>query len=381
LPDGNPCFGSLFACCNDGEPWKLIEPCCEQWSFGGWIEGGVMTNADGFWNNGPVPFLSTNDFLMNQLWGYAERVADTGGCGWDWGARLDYVFGADGPDTQAFGDQGWDFGWNSGGRNFLHETYGSAIPQLYATVAYNDLSVKVGHFYTPIGYEVVQATGNFFYTHAYTHNYGEPFTHTGILGQYAASEDTTVYGGYVMGWDSGWENLNDAHMGIGGISLSRWEDATLTWLFVGGDNGFPFGNNYMQSIVLNYALSDAWNYVFQTDFGVNSGIPGPTRDAHWYGVNQYLFYNINDCWAFGTRLEWFRDEDGARIGGGVLANRGSYWDMSLGLNYKPNANVIIRPEVRGDVFDASDEAIAARPFSGGTKNEQLMVGCDFIFTF
>jgi hypothetical protein len=373
--------GGLFACCNDGEPWKLIDPCCDQWNIGGWINGGVLTNADGFWNNGAVPFLSTNDFLANQLWGYAERTTDTGGCGWDWGGRLDYVFGADGPDTQAFGDQGWDFGWNSGGRNIIHQTYGSAVPQLYAQVAYNDLMVKAGRFFTLMGYEVVPATGNFFYTHAYTMNYGEPFTHTGILGEYAATDETTVYGGYVMGWDSGFENLNDAHMVLGGVTLSRWEDATLTYAFIGGDNGFPFGNNFMNSLVLNYTINDAWTYVFQTDVGVNSGIPGPTRDAHWYGVNQYLFYTINDCWSAGARVEWFRDEDGARIGGGVLTNRGSYYDVSLGLNYKPNANVIIRPEVRGDWFDASDDTVAARPYSGGAKNEQFMVGCDVIFTF
>ena len=47
---------------------------------------------------------------------------------------------------------------------------------------YNDWKIKLGHFYTPIGYEVVPANGNFFYTHAYTMQYGEPFTHTGVLG-------------------------------------------------------------------------------------------------------------------------------------------------------------------------------------------------------
>ena len=56
------------------------------------------------------------------------------------------------------------------------------MPQAYAEVGYNDLTVKVGHFYTIIGYEVVPAPDNFFYSHAYTMQYGEPFTHTGMLG-------------------------------------------------------------------------------------------------------------------------------------------------------------------------------------------------------
>ena len=77
------------------------------------------------------------------------------------------------------------------------------LPQLYVEAGYGDLSVKAGHFYTIIGYEVVQATGNFFYSHAYTFNFSEPFTHTGVLAQYDASERLTFYGGYSLGIDSG----------------------------------------------------------------------------------------------------------------------------------------------------------------------------------
>ncbi len=380
LPDGNPCFGSLLPCACCREPWKLIPDGC-RWSVGGWVNGGVLTNADGFPNNNPVPFLSSNDFLMNQLWGYAVREADTGGYGFDWGARIDYVFGADGPDTQAFGDGTWDFGWDSGGRNLFHQTYGSAIPQAYVEVAINDLKVKMGRFYTIIGYEVVQATGNFFYTHAYTMNFGEPFTHTGFLGEYALNEDTTVYGGYVLGWDTGWENAIDAHMFMGGISLARWEDATLTWALTAGDNGFvrrgagDQGDLYMQSIVLDWDLNDNWKYIFQTDLAIVGSIPG-SREQHWYGVNQYLFYEINRCWSAGARVEIFRDEDGARVTG----SRGNFWNASVGLNYKPTANIIVRPEVRGDWFDGSNAA-QAPAYSGGTKTEQFMAGFDVIFTF
>ena len=35
-------------------------------------------------------------------------------------------------------------------------------------------------------------------------------------------------------------------------------------------------------------------------------------NAYWYGVDQYLYYTINDCWKAGGRFEWFRDEDGTR---------------------------------------------------------------------
>ncbi len=99
-------------------------------------------------------------------------------CGFDIGGRIDYIYGTDGPDTQAFGidNDHWDNGWDNG------NDYGSAIPQLYMEAGYGDLSVKVGHFYTIIGYEVVQAPDNFFYSHAYTMYNSEPFTHTGVSG-------------------------------------------------------------------------------------------------------------------------------------------------------------------------------------------------------
>ena len=77
------------------------------------------------------------------------------------------------------------------------------MPQIYGEVAYNDVKVKIGHFYTPIGYEVVQATGNFFYSHSYSHTFGEPFTHTGALAAWAPNEKVTWYSGWVDGWDEG----------------------------------------------------------------------------------------------------------------------------------------------------------------------------------
>ena len=79
--------------------------------------------------------------------------------------------------------------------------FGLAMPQIYGEVAYNNMSVKIGHFYTIMGYETVPANGNFFYSHAYTMQYAEPFTHTGALATYDFSDRWTFYGGLVNGWE------------------------------------------------------------------------------------------------------------------------------------------------------------------------------------
>ena len=39
--------------------------------------------------------------------------------------------------------------------------------------------VKFGQYPTPLGDEVIDATGNTFYSHSYIFNYGLPFKHTG----------------------------------------------------------------------------------------------------------------------------------------------------------------------------------------------------------
>ena len=62
---------------------------------------------------------------------------------------------------------------------FDHGIYAWALPQAYAELADCDVSVKLGHFYTPVGYEVVTSPDNFFYSHAFTMYNSEPFTHTG----------------------------------------------------------------------------------------------------------------------------------------------------------------------------------------------------------
>ncbi|MCA9154639.1 MAG: porin [Planctomycetales bacterium] len=348
-------------------------------SVGFWTQIGYHTQGQngaglGYFNEYP------NKIQLQQQWAYIEKAVDNGGCGFDWGFRMDYVYGTDGPNTQAFGSVPghWDTSWDHG----VGDTgYGHAIPQLYAEVAYNDLKVKMGHFFTIVGYEVVPATGNFFYSHAYTMNYGEPFTHTGFLGEYSASDDVTLYAGYTFGWDTGFEDFLDAHTFLGGVSMQLSDSSSLAYMVNTGEFGDGTGkagfagnagNIFMQSVVYTRNLSDDLEYVFQTDYGTNTGKNGTGNE--WYGVNQYLFYTLNDCWKAGARYEIFRDQAGAgqtgRVGNGVEV----YNAATLGLNYTPTANLTIRPETRWDWVNRGSGA-----YSG--NNSLFTFGIDAILTF
>lgn len=382
------------------EPCKLFD-CCwlenHNIDIGGWIAQSPFTwNPDNPANrfNGPVTWNDrSNEYQLNQLYWYAQRTIDTEGYGVDIGGRVDLLYGTDARFTTATGlDNLW---------SLQNRFYGLAMPQLFAEVGVNDWSVKMGHFYSPVGYEVVPTTGNFFSTLPYTFQYGEPFTHTGLLATYSGFEKLTLGSGFTRGWDN-W-SYGNPHLGYLGTATYNFEDeSALALVIVSGlepNGGGEFSNRYLQTLVYSRPLNDSWNYVAQSDLGIQADCVTATgnRTARWYGVNQYLFYTINDTWTFGMRAEWFRDEAGFRVGG-FLPNTtggssrglptafsgysGSFYEITWGLNWKPNPNLVIRPMIRWDWFSGNAfNADQLLPFDDGTSTHQLLIGGDLILLY
>ena len=340
--------------------------------------------------NGPVTFPDQWHGQFNQGYAIAEKTIDTGGCGCDWGGRIDVLYGSDYIFTMATGLELHDDGtpkWNS------NPDYGAALPQAFIELGYNDLSVKGGHFYTPIGYEVVPATGNFFYSHAYTMQYGEPFTHTGGIATWKMSDELTLLGAFVNGWDA-FDRIDDAGMGIAGFTWTNGADLTVAYNYGYSADEFTVDGRltprHISSLVITYNYCD-WTYVFQNDVGwqedgifTDSG-NDPFESAEWYGINQYLFYTINDCWKAGARFEWFRDDDGVRVGGirpgqtiPTSGFAGNFFNLTAGLNWSPHANFTLRPEIRYDWYDGLAAAGGERPYDDGSRTDQLLYGLDVI---
>ena len=179
---GGPVSGSLQDLLGDDSPIQV----------GGWTQIGYHSDNTNFTPQTALSFNNRQGELnLHQQWLWMAKEAD-GSEGLDWGFRADVMYGIDGTDTQAFGSPAgsWDFlnGWD-------HGAYSFAMPQLYGELAMGDVSVIVGHFYTLIGYEVVTAPDNFFYSHAFTMFNSEPFTHTGALATYSMNDDVTLYAG------------------------------------------------------------------------------------------------------------------------------------------------------------------------------------------
>ncbi len=338
-----------------GDAWKLFQNPILGFDIGGWTQVGYHTRNNRLFNQ------HADKVNLHQAWLYAEKVAD-GSEGLGLGGRIDYIYGVDAQDTQAFGiaNNHWDNSWDNG-------IYGHAIPQLYMEAAYGDLSVKVGHFFTLIGYEVIGATGNFFYSHSYTMYNSEPFTHTGALATYAASDTLKVYGGYVMGWDSGFEDNGDAF--LGGYSLDVSDTVNFNSQYVIG----RFGRDevgFMSSSILTSTLSDSLTHVLWVDYLDTDGT-GRSVERQTFDVNNFFLLALGDNLTWGNRLEWYNIDKGVY---GVTAGRSDVYAYTTGLNYGLGSNLLFRPEVR---WDWDKDGVVGNELGAS----QTTFGTDMIFTF
>lgn len=344
--------------CTDG--------CCDlnenPWKIGGWAQIGYTTRDNGMFNSNP------DRINFQQNWLYVEKTAD-GSNGWDWGGRFDIMYGTDANDTQAFGNahSRWDYDFG----NNVHGGYGWAMPQAYLEVAKGDFSIKAGHFYTLLGYEVVTAPDNFFYSHAMTMYRSEAFTHTGVVATQNVSDTLTAYYGWTLGWDTAFDQFGGGSSFLGGASVALSDNTSLTYITTFGDLGW-IGTGYSHSLVLDHTFGccDQWNYVFQTDYvDATEYNPVGLGNTEAYGINQYLIYNVNDKLGVGGRFEWWR------------ANSEDSFSLTTGVNIKPIENLVIRPEVRYYFANSTFANNYNNNISSDHLYDTFVFGVDAILTF
>lgn len=376
-------------------PWKLIDgPCLRAWgiSIGGWIEQGITFNAqepDSRYN-GP---LATNDrhadYQLNQLWLYFVRPTNTGGCGFDIGGRLDIVFGSD-----------WRYGIVYGKEdriNGLSQSYGLVLPQMYLEVAVNRLTVKLGHFAGILDYEAVPAILNPFYSHSYSYGYTVPILVTGMLASYQLTDQFGVDAGFHRGWMM-FEDNNDNLDFMGGVrwkSLSGRTQVSYA-VSIGPQDNAGEQDRFVYSLVLRQKMGQRIEYILVHNLGwendaVQWAEPAPA-DAEWYGINQYFIYTISPKLSAALRVEWLRDDDGVRIAGvgnlvpgkgwsALPGFAGDFYELTMGLNWRPHPNCLLRPEVRWDWYDGSRNLQGQLPFDDGSSDHQLTCATDLIISY
>jgi len=340
--------------------------------FGGWVEVGFTGNPGDPHNhsNFPVAFNdSANQFKLHQVYAYIEKEVDTSANAWDIGMRADLLYGTDAKFVKTS-----SFDSTILGDSPKHQL---VFPQLYANLyapVGNGLTLSIGHFYTIIGYESPMSPNNFFFSHAYTMRYGEPFTHMGIMLSYPINNNLTIKSGVVTRWDAFSKRSPDY---LGGLNYITDDKKTMlsASLITGDVKTGSLNNDHnrtMYSIELERSITEKLHYVVQHDFGIEASTPN-SSSATWYGINQYLLYDISDKLGAGLRFEWFHDQNGTRVM--EDGNNEDFIGVTAGLNYKPIGGITLRPEVRYDVATRHDV------FRDGRDNDQILLSANAILHF
>ena len=134
------------------------------------------------------------------------------------------------------------------------------------------------------------------------------------------------------------------------------------------------------NVVVNHKFTDKFNSYVQLDYGHEdnaflSDATTQTANADWYAAGLWLVYDFTDKVELAFRQDYLKDKDGVRTGStfGLPAGIGpELYSSTLTLNYKPIANVQIRPEFR---WDHSDK----EAFNGIKDQFTLGMGVAYLF--
>jgi hypothetical protein len=371
--------------------------------FSGHLEVGFTANADDPKNQinfGSLFTDKSNRPLLNQLLLTAERPLDPKAEGYDFGFKLQGMYGSDARYTHFLNE----FDRAIRDKNQFDIVEANLVAHL-PLLTDGGIDLKLGQYSTPIGFEVIDAAANTFYSHSYIFNFGIPLKHTGGYLTAHASDTLDV----ILGGDTGVNTSlgkgdnNGAPAFLGGVGLNNLLDGKLTILaltHIGPENptGTPGVNvnsalRYLNDIVLTYKHSDELTFVTELNYIRDDGV-----NAAGGGAAQYVTYQISDALSASARAEYWRDDNGffvsaapgtydfvnvekglpARV---VSGGKTSYGALTLGLTIKPPVpgmfeGSMIRPEIRYD--RALNDT---KPFGDSKSSDQFTAAVDFILAF
>jgi hypothetical protein len=191
-----------------------------------------------------------------------------------------------------------------------------------------------------------------------------------------------VYNGIVRGWEVVFDDNNDACTYLGGVTWTSCDKRNI-WATAWVAGPEQFNNDDSDRVTISsyytrkFGSHDQWRYVGGGHIGwEDHAANGGADTANWYGISNYLFYTVDPRLILGARAEWFRDEDGVKT---IQANRpgfkDSFYEVTLGVTYKPYQNLRIRPEVR---YDWSNHSQA---FNDLKDRSMVTLGVDLIWEY
>ena len=372
--------------CADPFFGKLKKSICEGVCWSGYMNAGYFTNFAGDRSNGYTDCWSNTTPAFNALYISATKKAYTGGCGYDIGFGVDFMFGEDARIFRSARglDQNWYTGhmYNPDSGDYDRPSYGFAMPQLYLEMAINNWSVKLGHFYGLLGYEGATAPSRFFYTKGLVCA-ASPVSQTGVLATYNGFQNLDVTLGWVNGWGNGFDNSEYGEgMVTGAFTYRINESASLKYAFLAGTTDMAGLTGFMGPYAWSEkGVGSAHSFVFKLQLtcrleSVSTLNYSDFTDLYDNNIQtlilgQHFYYDINCCTKAGFRAEWMKNREISDD----FTNE--YTSLAFGLNYHPagNQNLFIRPELRYDRITGYDNY----PLNG--RPDQFTIGFDVMMTF
>jgi hypothetical protein len=415
----------------------------DTFTIGGTVEAGVTLNGanpgDGL-NFGHLFTDKANTPLLNQILLTAQRPLDPKATGYDFGFKLQVLYGSDARATQFLGES--DYWINELNQFTPTEAWGVVhTPWLFS----GGIDIKAGQWVTLEGAETIDPTTNYLYSHSYIFNFGIPFKHTGVMTISHVDPLVDIYAGIDSGVNTTFGDVNVAHPSFhGGIGLNLLGGnlTILATTHIGADTPNTNGTNntidfqtacgcnpgdnlrFLNDLTATWKINDSWtlitdlNYIHDDGTYANASGFG-TFHPDGYGIAQYAIYTVNDWLKAVGRVEVWRDNNNffvaafpgnfdfvnaehgflnTSIPGGPLGAGTTYFEITGGLNIAPKLpegtpffkSITFRPEVRYDTtlngttpFDGVN-ALGGRGFPGfgvGAKGEQFTFGGDLIAAF
>ena len=378
------------------------------------LEAGIMGNpsgpADGL-NFGQLFTDHANQVQLNQLLLTAQKPLDPKNPDYQWGFKLQFMYGSDARYTQFLGE----LNRVDPNQRYQLDVVEANVQAHLPWLTEGGIDVKAGQYPTPLGYETIDPSTNPFYSHSYIFQFGLPFKHTGALTTTHVNSLLDIYAGADTGSNTTWGPLGDnngAGGGIAGFGLNLM-DGNLTVLALthfGPEQATrllsPIGVNangqwrYYNDVIITWKASDALTLVSEANL-VRDGFGTVGKPVNGFGFAQYGSYALSDTLALNGRAEYWRDDNNFFVASfpsnsaPVMAQQGfavpflhtapgtntTYGALTIGVTWKPTVpapvtGLLVRPEVRWDHAFTNNH-----PFNAQQDNNAVTIGADAVVTF
>jgi hypothetical protein len=205
------------------------------------------------------------------------------------------------------------------------------------------LTLDVGKFVTPAGFEPTESKDNYNYSRAFLYALG-PYYHVGARLAYTVNDKVALGGMIVNGWNATGDNNSGKTLGAT-ITLKPISKLTIVQNVITGpeqtdnpDDRRTFSDTVV-SVTVNDKIAAGLNYDYGKDSLDGEGIS-------WQGMALYLRGQLTPVFAVAPRFEWYDDTDGF-----ITGTAQALKEFTLTAEIKHSQGLIFRAEYRRDWSD------------------------------